>query len=83
LASEKIYHYIWDILASQIIEDSKSRLNSDNEMEKNSARYVLLHILIDSVKMLHPLMPFITEEIWSMIPHGEKDLLIVTPWPKF
>ena len=71
LAAEKIYHYIWHRFADEIIEDSKS-----NEKIKSA----LLPIWIDCIKILHPFMPFVTEEIWSMMP-SRKNLLIVEKWP--
>jgi len=70
LASEKIYHYIWHRFADEIIEESKK-----NTEIKSS----LLYILENSLKLLHPFMPFVTEEIWSMLPN--KNLLIVEKWP--
>ena len=75
LASEKIYHYIWHRFADQIIEESKK----NNEI-KSSLRY----ILENSLKLLHPFMPFVTEEIWSMMPNQpqkNKNLLMVEKWP--
>ena len=71
LASEKIYHYIWHRFADEIIEQSKTN------PEIKSA---LLQIWKDCLKILHPFMPFVTEEIWSMMP-GEKNLLLVEKWP--
>jgi len=72
LAAEKIYHYLWHRFADEIIEESKK-----NEELKPS----LLFILENSLKILHPFMPFVTEEIWSMMP-GSKKLLMVETWPK-
>jgi valyl-tRNA synthetase len=71
LASEKIYHYVWHRFADEIIEESKK-----NEEIKSSLPY----ILENSLKLLHPFMPFVTEEIWSMLPN-RKNLLIVESWP--
>ena len=70
LASEKIYQYIWHKFADVIIEESKN----NDEIKK-----VLLPIWTDCLKILHPFMPFVTEEIWSTI--GKSNLLIVEPWP--
>src|SRR3989338_2472226 len=69
LASEKIYHYIWHRLADEIIEESK----------KNDGLKATLHYLLEnSLKLLHPFMPFVTEEIWSMLNHKkDKKLLMV------
>ena len=72
LASDKIYHYIWHRFADEIIEESKK-----NPEVKSS----LMYILENSLKILHPFMPFITEEIWGMLPN-RKNLLIVEKWPQ-
>ena len=71
LAAEKIYQYVWHRFADEIIEESKT-----NEESKK----VLLQIWKDCLKILHPFMPFVTEEIWSMLP-GNKNLLMVEKWP--
>jgi len=69
LAAEKIYAYVWHRLADEIIEESK----------KKASRGTTLHYLLkNSLKLLHPFMPFITEEIWGLT--DEKDLLIIQPW---
>ncbi len=89
LASEKIYHYIWHRYADEILEESKIIFAEGNDSKTNSRKKVLLDILSDSLKVLHPFMPFITEEIWSMIPARtvaggpteNKKLLMVTLWP--
>ncbi len=82
LAAEKIYHYIWHRLADQIIEKSKPILNSDKEKEKISRQYLLLQILRDLIIILHPLMPFVTEEIWKNIRNdNDNKLLMITEWP--
>lgn len=81
LASEKLYHYIWHTLADIIIEEKKHILNAGTEEEKVSAQYTLRRILRTCVILLHPFMPFITEEIWKDIKHADEDLLMVTSWP--
>lgn len=82
LAGEKLYHYIWHTFADKIIEDSKKKLLSEEAQVRSSVQYTLREILETSLKMLHPFMPFITEEIWSHLPNRkEKDLLMVTKWP--
>ena len=73
LASEKIYHYFWHTFADIIIEESKSRTDE-------STKWTLLYILSESLKIIHPFMPFITEELWSMMPIKEKNLLMVEYW---
>ncbi len=80
LASEKIYHYIWRTFADVIIEESKNIFLSGNEEEKKSMQYTLFYILEGSLKILHPFMPFITEEIWSILPE-RKNMLLVEKWP--
>ncbi|MBI5798784.1 MAG: valine--tRNA ligase [Candidatus Yonathbacteria bacterium] len=82
LASEKLYDYVWHVFADTILEDSKIIFTSGTEEEKASRRYVLLMTLEDFLKMLHPFMPFITEEIWGILSRGSKPLLLVEPWPK-
>ncbi|MEK7105798.1 MAG: class I tRNA ligase family protein, partial [Patescibacteria group bacterium] len=72
LAAEKIYHYVWHRFADEIIEESKG---------KPEYGATLHYILLNSIKLLHPFMPFVTEEIWSMLPKKEKSLLIVEKWP--
>lgn len=81
-AAEKIYHYFWHMFADQIIEETKQRLRGENEKEKSSAQYLLAYTLQVTLKLLHPFMPFITEEIYSSLPIKNKKLLIVEKWPK-
>ena len=81
LAGELIYHYFWHTFADKIIEEMKNRIR-DNK-NKEQAQYVLYKILTDCLKMLHPFMPFVTEEIWQKVPrYGKKmeDLLIIEKW---
>ena len=82
MASEKIYHYIWHTFADIIIEESKSALNGTDKVAKNSKQYTLYAILTTCLKLLHPFMPFVTEEIWASLPHKDKKLLMVEVWPK-
>lgn len=82
LAAEKLYHYMWHTLADVIIEESKPILAGDDVTAKNSRRWTLFHILTTCLKMLHPFMPFITEDIWARLPgNSDKRLLMVTKWP--
>lgn len=83
LAAEKIYHYIWHNFADKIIEENKPQLTSEDSTAKASAQRMLLEILITSLKLLHPFMPFVTEEIWSKLPkwNGKKGLLMIEDWP--
>jgi valyl-tRNA synthetase len=85
LAAEEIYHYVWHTFADKIIEESKIKLASQDETVRTSAQRMLIEVLATSLKLLHPFMPFITEEIWSKLPinppAGGKKLLIVEEWP--
>ena len=81
LASEKLYHYMWHELADKILEESKPILQGDDEAARISRQWILYHILTQSLKVLHPFMPFITEEIWQSLPSKESDLLMVAKWP--
>jgi valyl-tRNA synthetase len=91
LASQKIYDLIWNNFCDWYIELVKSRLYGDDEEDKKTARYVLVKVLKDLLKLLHPFMPFITEEIWSFLPHdeserskeNEKGFLIRQSWPVY
>lgn len=80
LASEKAYHYFWHTFADQIIEETKERIKNGTEKEKTSAQYALITILTTSLKLIHPFMPFVTEEIWQLLPFTQ-GTLIVEPWP--
>lgn len=83
LAGEELYHYFWHTFADVIIEEMKSRLTGEDMESKEAARWVILHILVTMTKMLHPFIPFVTEEIWSMLPKDNKgNLLMVEEWPK-
>jgi len=82
LAGEELYHYFWNTFADIIIEEMKPRLLGDDEVSKKAGEWVLLTILVVNIKMLHPFIPFITEELWEMLPKENKQLLIIEPWPK-
>ncbi len=79
-AAEDVYHYFWHTFADKIIEANKSRLRGDDLADKAAAQTVLLIILQESLKMLHPFMPFVTEEIWSKLPTRPKNLLMIEKW---
>ncbi len=81
LVGEKIYAYTWSRFADVIIEESKKIFESGNDKEKISRKQFLLDTLVHILKILHPFMPFVTEEIWSIIPIENKKLLIVENWP--
>lgn len=84
IAGQKIYDLIWNEYCDWYIELVKRRLYGNDEKDKLSARYVLQKSLKMLLKLLHPFMPFITEEIWGYLPkeEAEKDLLISEAWPK-
>jgi valyl-tRNA synthetase len=82
LVSEKLYHYFWHTFADIIIEDCKKRITTPvSDEDKKSAQHLLRYLLINQLKVLHPFMPFITEEIWQTI-HKDNTMLIVSPWPQ-
>ncbi len=81
IASNEIVEFIWNKYCDWYIELSKNRVYSDNKEEKNNAMSVLIVVLKDMLKLLHPFMPFITEEIYQSIPNNDEDL-IVSSWPK-
>ncbi len=78
LAATKIYDFIWDSFCDWYIEITKPRLREGDE----SAQRVLLCVLTDILRLLHPFMPFITEEIYGAIPHGGEALIVET-YPEF
>ncbi len=81
IAVQKIYDFIWDTYCDWYIELTKARLYSDNQESKETAISVLVYVLDQVLRLLHPFMPFITEEIWQTIPH-DGDALIVAKWPE-
>ena len=81
VAIQKIYDFIWDIYCDWYIEMTKARLFSDDADRKQTAIGVLVYVLDNILRLLHPFMPFITEEIWQSIPH-EGEALIVAQWPE-
>jgi len=78
LASEKLYHYIWHTLADKIVEAEKEKLHNGTDAEKAEAYALLKHLLLESLKMVHPFMPFITEEIFQIFRPGK--MLMVERW---
>lgn len=81
LAGEKLYQYAWHTFADIIIEESKKIFQGNDEKAKRSRKTLLLEIETTIVKLLHPFMPFITEEIWSFLPNKKKGLLMISKWP--
>ena len=82
LAAAKINAFIWDVYCDWFIEIAKPRLNSGDAAQADTARRVLVYVLSEALKLLHPFMPFITEEIYQAIPH-ESEALIIAPYPKY
>ncbi len=80
MAAEKLYHYLWDAFASTLLEESKPILKGEDTAAKASRQVLLRDILLDSLKLLHPFMPFVTEEIWQSI-GTPQNLLMVEHWP--
>ena len=81
LASEKIYHYLWHDFADIVLEESKTVLATGTPEEKFSRAQLLYTIMCDSLKLLHPFMPFVTEAIWQQLPTKESEILMVAKWP--
>ncbi len=82
IAANKIYDFIWDSYCDWYIELTKPRLNGEDQEAKINAQKVLLFVLTDTLKLLHPFMPFITEEIWQALPH-DGEALIIEQWPAY
>ncbi|MGB9743265.1 MAG: class I tRNA ligase family protein [Minisyncoccales bacterium] len=80
-AAEKIYHYFWHTFCDKIIESQKQRLNRAKERKK--AQKLLLETLLINLKLLHPFMPFITEEIYQKLPlKNKKESIMIENWPR-
>ncbi len=82
VAAQKIYDFIWSSFCDWYIELAKIRLNGDDEVKKNNVQNVLCYVLTDIMKLLHPFMPFITEEIYQALPH-EEGYLMLQSWPEY
>jgi len=80
-AAHTLYEYFWNDYCDWYVECAKWSLHGQDEGEKNRAASMLISVLMESLKLMHPFLPFITEEIWSKLP-GEKQPLIVTSLPK-
>ncbi len=81
IAVQKLYDFIWDVLCDWYIELTKSRIQAGGESAK-SAQKVLIYVMNQCLKLLHPIMPFITEEIWQAIPNDCESIMIA-PWPQY
>lgn len=80
-AGRSLYHFIWDDFCDWYIEMSKEVLNGDDQAAKLTTRSVLAYALDQILRLLHPIMPFVTEEIWQNVPH-EGDSIVTAAYPK-
>ena len=81
VAAQKVYDFIWDDYCDWYIEFTKARLQGEDQGAKEQAQQVLCYVLTETLKLLHPFMPFLTEEIWQALPH-EGDYLMLQKWPE-
>jgi len=81
IAVQKLYDFIWDIMCDWYIELTKSRLQEGGQTSLN-AQQILLYIMTNAIKLLHPFMPFITEEIWQSLPNNSESIM-TSKWPKY
>ena len=79
-AAQAIYDFTWHEFADTYVEESKKQL--DDEAVQQNTKRLLLHVLANTLKLLHPFMPFITEEIWSKMPIRDKKMLMIEQWPR-
>ncbi|MBT2731713.1 valine--tRNA ligase [Carnobacterium sp. ISL-102] len=79
-AGRHLYHFIWDDFCDWYIEMSKEVLFGEDEKAKQMTRSILAYVLDQTLRLLHPIMPFVTEEIWENIPH-EGESLVVAEYP--
>ena len=82
IAVQKLYDFIWDVFCDWYIELCKVRINSDDADAATTARAVLVYVMSGMLQLLHPFMPFITEEIWQSLPH-DGDSIMVSKWPEY
>ncbi len=81
IAVQKLYDFIWDLFCDWYIELAKIRLQKGGA-EAETARAVLVYVMSETLKLLHPFMPFITEEIWQTLPH-DGETIMLSAWPTF
>ncbi|MGV3487940.1 MAG: valine--tRNA ligase [Tuberibacillus sp.] len=79
-AGRKLYAFIWDDFCDWYIEMAKISLYGDDEAAKKTTKSILVHVLDQTLKLLHPLMPFVTEEIWQYLPHRGETIMLAD-WP--
>lgn len=82
LAAQKVQDFIWEVYCDWYIEIAKVRLNSTDAQQADTARKVLVYVLTQALKLLHPFMPFITEEIYRALP-GTEETIMTQQWPQF
>ena len=85
VAAQKIYDFIWDTYCDWYIEMTKARLQGEDLAAKEQAQRVLCYVLTETLKLLHPFMPFLTEEIWQALPHAADNqvkFLMLQSWPQ-
>ncbi len=83
LAVQKLYDFIWDNFCDWYIEIVKPRLQNKDDVQANeNAQKVLCYVLSNTMKLLHPFMPFITETIWQALPH-EGESIMISKWPEY
>ena len=80
LAAAKINSFIWDVYCDWFIEIAKPRLNSGDAEQADTARRVLVYVLDKALKLLHPFMPFVTEELYQALP-GSAETIMTQSWP--
>lgn len=81
IAAQKVYDFIWDVFCDWYIELAKIRLQKEGD-ESNGVKRVLIYVMTNTLKLLHPFMPFITEEIWQSLPH-EGESIMISSWPVY
>ena len=82
MAVQKLYDFIWDVFCDWYIEIAKIRLNGKCATAKATVKAVLVYVMSNTLKLLHPFMPFITEEIWQTLPH-DGDSIMISEWPVY
>ena len=82
IAAQKIYEFAWSEYCDWYIELVKPRLYGDDETSKTAAKYTLNLVLTNILKLLHPVLPFITEEIYAYLP-GHEEAMIIATWPEY
>ncbi|MBR2876618.1 MAG: valine--tRNA ligase [Clostridia bacterium] len=82
IAVQNLYDFIWDVFCDWYIEIAKIRLNGEDVEGKKTAKAVLVYVMSNTLKLLHPFMPFITEEIWQALPH-EGETIMLSEWCRY